>query len=94
MKIVIFRNGGKLYDNEKFYIDNTEIEFVNKFTYMGLCLSYNGKYAEAEKQLAKQGRKVVFALNKNLSGLFLNNETLLPLFYRYICSILNYAPAI
>ena len=49
MKIVIFRNGGKLYDNEKFYIDNTEIEFVNKFTYMGLCLSYNGKYAEAKK---------------------------------------------
>ena len=34
-KNVIFRNGGKLYDNEKFYInDNTEIEVVNKFTYL------------------------------------------------------------
>ena len=36
--IVIFRNGAKLYDNEKFHINNnTEIEVVNKFTYLGLC---------------------------------------------------------
>ena len=76
-KIVIFRNGGKLYDNEKFYIDdNTEIEVVNKFTYLGLFFNYNGKFTEAEKQLAMQGRKAAFALNKNINGLFLNNETL------------------
>ena len=94
-KIVIFRNGGKLYDNEKFYIDdNTEIEVVNKFTYLGLCFNYNGKFTEAEKQLGMQGRKAVFALNKNINGLFLNNETLLSLFDTYICSILNYASAI
>ena len=80
-KIVIFRNGGKLYDNEKFYIiNNTEIEVVNKFTYLGLCFNHNGKFTEAEKQLAMRGRKAVFALNKNINGLFLNNETLLSLF--------------
>ena len=51
-KIVIFRNGGKLYDNEKFYIDNnTEIEVVNKFTYLDLCFNYNGKFTEAEKTI-------------------------------------------
>ena len=92
---MIFRNGGKLYDNEKFYIDNnTEIEVVNKFAYLGLCFNYNGKFTEAEKQLAMQGRKAVFALNKNINGLFLNNETLLSLFDSYICSILTYASAI
>ena len=53
--IVIFRNGGKLYDNEKFYINNnTEIEVVNKFTYLGLCFNYNGKYTEAEKTMRFQ----------------------------------------
>ena len=55
---------------------------------------YNGKYTEAEKQLAMQGRKAVFALNRNINGLFLNNETLLSLFDYYICTILNYASAI
>ena len=94
-KIVIFRNGGKVYDNEKFYINNnTEVKVVNKFTYLGLCFNYNGKFTEVEKQLAMQGRKAVFALNKNINGLSLNNETLLSLFDSYICSILNYASAI
>ena len=35
-KIVIFRNAGRFYDNEKFYINNnTEIEFViNSLTWV------------------------------------------------------------
>ena len=94
-KIVIIRNGGKLYDNEKLYINNnTEIEVVNKFTYLGLCFYYNGKFTEAEKQLAVQGHKAVFSLNKYINGLLLNIKTLLSLFDSYICSILNYASAI
>jgi hypothetical protein len=34
-KIVVFRNGGKVNANEKWFYDNKEIEVVDSFTYLG-----------------------------------------------------------
>jgi hypothetical protein len=34
------------------------------FTYLGGVLNFNGKFAVAEKHVAEQGRKAVFALIK------------------------------
>ena len=74
-KIVIFRNSYRIKDNEKFYFDNCELDIVDSFNYLGLCFYYNGKFIFAEKQLASQGRKALFALYKNINDMYLNVET-------------------
>ena len=76
-KNVIFRNSYRIKDNEKFYFDNCELDIVDSFNYLGLCFYYNGKFNFAEKQLASQGRKALFALYKNINDIYLNVETFL-----------------
>ena len=43
-KIVVFRKGGVVHLNEKWYYNNQEIEIVDQFTYLGVLLNFNGKY--------------------------------------------------
>ena len=43
-KIVVFRNGGKTKDHEKWCYNDSEVEIVNQFTYLGVILNYNGKF--------------------------------------------------
>ena len=93
-KIVIFRNSYRIKDNEKFCFDNCELDIVDSFNYLGLCFYYNGKFNFAEKQLASQGRKALFALYKNINDMYLNVETSLSLFDTYIGSVLQYASEI
>ena len=44
-KIVIFRNGGLVKDEEKCLYDDVQKDIVNKFTYLGIVLNFNGKFA-------------------------------------------------
>jgi exonuclease III len=90
-KIVIFRNGGKVKDNEKWYYRGQLIEVVNKFNYLGILFNYNGSSFQIQKKLSEQGRKAMFALLRNIKDLNLNIETQLSLFDTYVCSIMNYA---
>lgn len=89
-KIVIFRNGGKIHNNERWHLNGEPIEVVDSFTYLGLLLQYNGKFNNTQKQLASQGRKAMFSLKSKTSQLYLNTETMLSIFDTYIASILNY----
>ena len=89
-KIVVFRNGGKVNANEKWFYDNKEIEIVNNFTYLGVLLNYNGKYHVLQNKPAEQGRKTVFDLKRSIKSMYLNCTTLLSLFDTYINSILSY----
>ena len=66
------------------------LDIVDSFNYLGLCFYYNGKFNFAEKQLASQGRKALFALYKNINDMYLNVETSLSLFDTYIASVLQY----
>jgi hypothetical protein len=58
-------------------------------TYLGVVLNFNGKFSVAEKHVAEQGRKAVFALIKNTKPFMFNHHTLLSLFDTYI-SVLCY----
>ena len=60
-KIMIFRNGGKQHDDEKWYYNNIEIEVVDEFNYLGMLFIYNGKFLKTQKHVANQGRKAFFA---------------------------------
>ena len=64
---------------------------LNSFTYLGFLLYYNGKFNVTQKQLADQGRKVTFFLQRVTRDHDFNVITLLQLFDTYIGSVLNYA---
>ncbi|XP_055997458.1 uncharacterized protein LOC130047118 [Ostrea edulis] len=90
-KIVIFRNGSKISSNERWHLNGEPIEIVDKFTYLGVLMNYNGKFSTTQKQLASQGRKAMFSLKSKVSQMYLNTETMLSLFDTYVASILNYS---
>ena len=68
---MVFRNGGRLKDNEKWVYNNCELEIVDEFNYLGLLLNYNGKFTKAQQQLADQGRKAIFSISSKLNNFFL-----------------------
>ena len=90
-KIMVFRNGGRLKDNEKWVYNNCELEIVDEFNYLGLLLNYNGKFTKAQQQLADQGRKALFSISSKLNNFFFNIETKCSVFDTYVNSILSYA---
>lgn len=92
-KIVIFRKGGKVKNDEKWVFRNENLEIVNNFTYLGIVFNFNNKFSKAEKQLAVQARKATFLLKKNVKNMYLNHKTLLFLFDCY-CPIVNYGSEI
>ena len=89
-KVVIFRNGGIVKDNERWMYIGVEIEVLNEFCYLGIVLNYNGKFLVSQKPLARQGRKAMFVMRSNVSDLELNHCTLFSLFDTYVASILLY----
>lgn len=56
-KIIVFRNGRTIRNNEKWYYNNEPIEVVNEFNYLGLMLNYNGKCFKTQKHISEQGKK-------------------------------------
>lgn len=61
-KIVVYRKGGRVHVDEKWYSDNEEIEVVVNFTYLRSLLNFNRKYNMLQQKLSAQGRKAMFAL--------------------------------
>lgn len=90
-KIVVFRKGGRVKENEKWYIYGKPLDIVDQFAYLGIIFYYNNKFSKAEKQLAEQGRKALFVLKKNIKNMFFNHNTLLSLFDCFVGSVINYA---
>ena len=61
-KIVVFRKGGILAQNERWTYDNQEIEIVSSFNYLGIGLSSGGSFIQATKTLADKGLKAMHCL--------------------------------
>ena len=89
-KIVVFRNGGNLRENETWLYQGEEIEIVQQFNYLGMNFNYNGKFNITQKHVADQGRKALFAINSALKQCNFNTETKCAVFDTYINSILSY----
>ena len=88
---MIFRKGGKISSNLKFYYDNVEIEIVNKFTYLGIVFTSGGSLTTAQSTLAGQAQKAVFKLNKYLYKFtYITPKHKLDLFDKLVAPILNY----
>ena len=89
-KIVVFRNGGKLRDNEKWYYNGCQLESVNKFNYLGILFFYNGKFSRTQKRAAEQGRKALFSILNVCNKNYFNIETMLSVFDTYFNTVLSY----
>ena len=50
-KIVVFRKGGNLGQNDKWFYGGSEIEIVNSFTYLGVVFSSGGSFVPNTKTL-------------------------------------------
>ena len=88
-KIVVFRNGGQIGDNENWLYDGNTLETVDQFIYLVMLLCYNGKFYQTQKHIAEPGRKALFALNGKLTDFDFNIETKCSVFDMYINSILT-----
>ena len=60
-KIIVFRKGGLLPRN----YDNTELEIVSSFTYLGMVFTSGGSFSTAQQTLAGQAQKDVYKLKRH-----------------------------
>ena len=88
---MIFRNGGRLRENEHWTYDDNDLEIVDEFNYLGMLFFYTGKFARTQKHLAEQGRKALFSIYSKIKEFDFNFETMLSIFDTYVNSILSYA---
>jgi len=65
-KIIVFRKGGLLQRNLKFYYDNNELEVGSSFTYLGIVFTSGGSFNTAQQTLAGQAQTVVYKLKRHL----------------------------
>ena len=64
--IVVFRNGGHLALNEKWYFDNEEFEVVNIYRYLGVYFTTRLTFSPTLNDLADRARKGMLAIMKLL----------------------------
>jgi len=94
-KIIVFRNGGKLRDNEKWFYRGAMLEVVSYYKYVGLITTSNLNWTLAQKTLATQAMKSLFLIKKanRVSG-GLMPQVLLNLFDKLVLPILLYGAEI
>lgn len=61
-KVIIFNPRGNLIKQQKFLYDNTEIDIVPEYVYLGLKLHCSGNLTTAIKDLVMKGKKALFKM--------------------------------
>ena len=59
-KIIVFRKGGQLPRNLKFYYDGLELSIVGSFSYLSVVFTPGGSFSLAQNTLSGQAQKAVF----------------------------------
>ena len=93
-KVMIFRNGGRVRENETWVYNGEVLETVNEFNYLGMLMNFNGKFRQTQLKVAEQGRKALFSILNVCKENYFNVETQLSVFDTYVSSVLNYASEI
>ena len=92
-KIIIFCKR-KSTENFEFRLQNTLIEIVDSFSYLGLMFKYNGNFRDARKKLANQAQKSLFSIYKNIRNQNIPIDIQLKLFDAMVEPILLYGSEI
>ena len=90
-KIMVFRKGGILRRNLKFYYQDHELEIVSSFSYLGIVFTTGGSFSNAQVTLSGQAQKAIFKLNSYLYNFSdITPKHVLNLFDKLVTPILNY----
>ena len=88
-KYMIFSRG-KVRKSSGMFINNSPIERVDSFSYLGLIFKYNNTFQLTIKNNVDKAKKVLFKLRAETSGHELGIQTKLHLFDSIIAPILTY----
>ena len=61
-KVMIFSAGKNKIENMKFKLNDSVIESVDKYKYLGILLSYNGNFKHAADHMYQKRLKAIFSL--------------------------------
>ena len=94
-KIMVFRKGGILPRNLKFYYKTNELEIVRSFSYLGIVFTTGGSFSCAQTTLAGQAQKAIYKLNSYLYKFSdISPKHVLDLYDKLVTPILNYGSEI
>ena len=63
---IVFRKGGQLPRNLKFYYNGSELSIINSFSYLVVVFTPGGSFSSAQSTLYGQAQKTIFRLNSYL----------------------------
>ena len=89
-KITIFGNRKAKSNTYKFLYNNSNLEIVETFRYLGIVFNFNGKFTMCKKSLKAQAMKAMFSLLNKCRRLELPIDMQLELFDKTIVPILLY----
>lgn len=89
-KIVVFRKGGTMGQNDHWYYAGREIEVVNSFNYLGVVFSCGGSFMQHAKYLSDKALKAMHSLLQITKDMEIPVNIMLQLFDSLVASILNY----
>jgi hypothetical protein len=92
-KVMIFNKGSRL-SNVKFYIDETELEIVRHYKYLGIMLSLNGSFTQALLDLTRRGQKAFFKLKNIFNNIPCSAPNVMHIFDHPVKPVLLYASEI
>ena len=93
-KAIIFDSRKKIFNTDIKY-NNTPVEQVYSYQYLGVNISFTGNLKQASMDLSAKATKALFSLNSKIKEYStLNAEILLKLFDTLIQPILTYASEI
>ena len=94
-KVMVFRKGGRVRRNEKWYFKGQQLETVPFYKYVGLMTTSRLNWTLAQKTLACQATKSIFVIKKaNVVSGGLPPDMLINLFDKLVLPILLYGSEI
>ena len=88
-KVLIFSKG-RIPNNLKFFMRNTELEIVKDYKYLGVYFARSGSFLRTRKYLSEQATKAMYGILKKCRQNSLNIECQLELFDKIVLPILLY----
>jgi len=89
-KIMVFRKGGRLSNQDKWFYNNEEVEIVSSFNYLGIVFSNGGSFMQATKTLVGKGLRSLNSLMSLFRNIKVPINIMFNLFDAYVLSVLNY----
>ena len=88
-KVIIFSRG-KVRKHIKFALDETELEVVDQYTYLGVTFNYNNTFYKSIERQISQAKKALFSLITKSRRLDVPIDITLDLFDKLVLPILIY----